>query len=97
MMHGEESSTSNVPRVSLNRTSSMPNCTARSCSLQVPLFLQVVQSLQWFASSSSMIFRRYLRSRAVFVLIFMPGLGIVEQDAIRRPFSSSTIHIRQAP
>ena len=50
-----------------------------------------------FRGDSSMIFLRYFRSRPVLVRIFMPSLGIVEQEAIRCPRSSSTMHIRQAP
>ena len=79
------------------RTPSIWKRMARSCSLQLVLLSQVVQSRQWLASRSSRMFLRYRRSRSVLVLIFMPARGGVEQAASSPPHSFSTMHIRQAP
>jgi hypothetical protein len=48
----DEASFSVIVLLFSNRIVLMPNCAARSCSVQFPLFWQIVQSRQWFASSS---------------------------------------------
>ena len=75
-----------------------PKRCASSCKRQLPLLLQVVQEQSWAASSSSRIIRRCFSSLAVLVRISMPSRGSMEQDASSLPvFTSSTMHIRQAP
>lgn len=61
-------------------------------------FSQVVQSRQCAESSSSMIMRRYLSSRAVLVRMCSSFFGGMVQAASIFPVpSSSTMHIRHAP
>ena len=58
-MHREESSSPLVERALFGkRTPSMLKRIARSCSLQLVLFSQVVQSRQWLESTSSRMFLR---------------------------------------
>ena len=69
-----------------------------SCKRQARFFSQVVQSRQCAESSSSMIMRRYLSSRAVLVRMCSSFFGGMVQAASIFPVpSSSTMHIRHAP
>ena len=96
-MHTEDSSFSRRARVFSKRTRRMPKRSASSCSWQLSVFSQIVQSLSWDARMSSRIIRRCFSSLDVFVRIFRPSRGSMEQDASILPFSSSTTHMRQAP
>ena len=95
---GLEKSILTCSRVSSKRTRWMPKRTAISCKRQARFFSQVVQSRQCAESSSSMIMRRYLSSRAVLVRMCSSFFGGMVQAASIFPVpSSSTMHIRHAP
>ena len=97
MMEGEESSIGCCFLVLGKRMSLSSSLAASSCSRQVWFFSQTVQSLQWDARISSRIILLWCCSLGVLVFITMPCLGGVEQEAIRLPLSSSTMHMRHAP
>ena len=96
-MQTEDSSFSSLAFVLAKRTLRMPKRSASSCSWQLSVFSQIVQSRSWEARSSSRIIRRCFSSLEVLVRIFKPSLGSMEQEASILPFSSSTTHMRQAP